>query len=161
MLMRLLFVSILLLACSGVSTPEPAQAPAQQAPAVDLAGAEAVVKELYAPYLSGQGGPDLLKAGKLSGSLQALWDADQKKSEASGEMGAVTFDVMTNAQDNKLSELVISSAPAGPGATVTARFKNYDQAVTVGWDMVQERGAWKVDNIRPEGQVLRRILQGK
>jgi hypothetical protein len=122
-----------------------------KAPAPGAAGGpEAVVQAIYAPYMGAESNqPTWRDAVPWSDSMKALL-AQEAAAATPGEMGAFDADPIIAAQDYQLSNLRVTTAapPAGGKAVVDARFTNMSTDTLVHYDMVEEGGAWKVDNIR-------------
>ncbi len=92
--------------------------------------------------------------------LARLFAADDKRREM-----RLGFDPITDSQDPKVTELaVVLERREGPKAVVVAQFKNHDEAKRLEYEMVLERGAWRIAEIRRRGKdgwVLSQILAGK
>jgi hypothetical protein len=94
----------------------------------------------------------------FSRSLARLLAEDGKRREA-----RLTYDPIYNAQDFKISDLAVSlKSRQGEKAVVEARFKNFSQPTRLEYDMVRERGAWRVADIRsngmqPDGMLTRNL----
>ena len=92
-------------------------------------------------------------------SLARLLAEDGRRRES--RMG---FDPIYNAQDFKIADLEIAQkSRQGEKAVVEARFKNFDKPTRVEYDLVRERGAWRIADIRTNGMqpdgMLTRILR--
>jgi hypothetical protein len=85
----------------------------------------------------------------LSASLTKLWNAADAK-VALGDMGPPGFDPVTNSQDPLVRAFAIKvEKKDSQRATVAATFRSHNsESVTVRYDLVRERGAWKIDDIR-------------
>lgn len=95
--------------------------------------------------------------------------ADERKSQAAGDVGAIDFDPISASQDPSVKNLVVTPVAAtADKATVKAHF-NYEvspksASADVAYEFVREANAWKLDNIRikqsayPEGDDLRAML---
>jgi hypothetical protein len=123
---------------------------------------EKTIEALYAPYLShaaDKGESTWEKAGAYSKNFKAVIDRGFEYSDLLNEP-VIDYDPVANAQDYSLHNLHVEvDQPANAGkARVIARFENYDQQVTVGYDMVFEDGAWKIDGIRSGDQDLRKSI---
>ncbi len=159
-ILALLLGLALLPGCDSRPTTPPGAQPAAT-PVAPLAEAEALVRELYAPYLAGGGGgPGLERSGQLTASFQTLWDQDARLAETRDGPGPISFDVVVNAQDWSVSDLELAATRDGTHATVVATFKNYETPVTVTWELLLEGQRWKVDNVKPEGFDVRAALRG-
>jgi hypothetical protein len=85
----------------------------------------------------------------LSASLTKLWNAVDAK-VAPGDMGPPGFDPVSNSQDPLVrAPKVAVEKDDGRTATVAATFRSHRRKPdTVRYDLVRERGAWKIDDIR-------------
>lgn len=85
----------------------------------------------------------------LSASLIRLWAAADAK-VAPGDQGPPGFDPVTNAQDPMVRAFTVATEKQDANtATVAATFRSHnDQSITVRYDLVRERGTWKIDDIR-------------
>lgn len=92
--------------------------------------------------------------------LARLFAADDRRQE-----GRLDFDPISDSQDPKITELAfVQESRAGQKAVVVAQFKNRGEPKRIEYEMVLERGAWRVADIRARGKdgwVLSRILTGK
>jgi hypothetical protein len=117
--------------------------------AVDFSSPRAVVEALYAPYFQPTDGFDyslLDDDPYISTRLKALYLKDQE--EAAGDIGRIDFDPYINGQDFQVSDLSVSDPVyAGGKALVHATFKNFESAQDMGYLLVNEGGAWKIDNM--------------
>ncbi len=85
----------------------------------------------------------------LSASLIRLW-AETDAKIAPGDMGPPGFDPVTNSQDPLVRAFAVAVEKHDvKTATVAATFRSYNNdSITVRYDLVRERGAWKIDDIR-------------
>lgn len=148
--------AILFLAAVTLLTPLPAAAADDDS--------VAVVRELYRVH----GESEKTKASVFKPPLRDRFFArplarllveDDKRRES--RMG---FDPIYNAQDFKITGLDIAlKSRQGEKAVVEARFKNFDRATRIEYDLVRERGAWRIADIRSNGTqpdgMLTRILR--
>jgi hypothetical protein len=85
----------------------------------------------------------------LSAPLIKLWaEADSKVEK--GDMGPPDFDPVSNSQDPmvRAPKVVVEKQDAN-SAIVAATFRSHSrESITVRYDLVRERGAWKIDDIR-------------
>lgn len=135
--MRLILAAVALLA---------ALAPAF---AVDFSNPKAVVEALYEPYFQPAESFDyqLLDAAPLqSAGLNALFEKDRE--EAGDGIGRIDFDPYVNGQDFQLSDLVVAEPVYVAGrAIVAVSFANFEQLRDMGYVLVQEGEAWKIDDM--------------
>ena len=100
----------------------------------------------------------------LSAPLIKLWaEADSKVEK--GDMGPPGFDPVSNSQDPLVRTPTVKvEKQDGQSATVAATFRSHNaKSITVRYDLVRERGAWKIDDIRGDvdGQewAMRKMLR--
>lgn len=136
------------------------------APQAASAGPETPVREAYAltiHQLAGSGGaarpapwekPHREKL--MSASLAALFARDELYQEEAGEMGNLGADPFLSGQDGEVKNLkvTVTEKPANGRALVTASFRSFKHPVSVRFRMVEEGGAWRIDDIvnRVDGQ---------
>lgn len=117
--------------------------------AVDFTSPKAVVEALYEPYFQPSDNFDyqLLDATPLqSAGLNALFERDRE--EAGDGIGRIDFDPYVNGQDFQLTELAVGEPVyAGGRAVVGVTFKNFEQPQDMGYLLVKEGDAWKIDNM--------------
>jgi hypothetical protein len=123
------------------------------------AGPETPVREAYAltiRQLAGSGGAARPAPWQkphrdrlMSASLAALFARDELYQDEAGEMGNLGADPFLSGQDGEVKSLKVSvtEKPANGRATVTAAFRSFGQPVSVRFRMVEEGGAWKIDDI--------------
>jgi hypothetical protein len=136
----LAIVPLLLLAACAPSVPPP----------------EKTIESLYAPYLSHAAEDGIStweKAAVYSKRFKAIIDRGFNYSALLNEP-VIDFDPVADAQDYSISNLKIAvdRPPDSGKAHVVARFDNQGRPTEVGYDMVLEDGAWKVDGIRDGDQ---------
>jgi hypothetical protein len=92
----------------------------------------------------------------MSRALAGLFARDELYQDEAGEMGHLGADPFLSGQDGEVKNLkvTITEKPANGRALVTASFRSFRQPVSVRFRMVEEGGAWKIDDIvnRVEGQ---------
>jgi hypothetical protein len=146
------------LACAGVDgAPPPERAPASvPAPAAPAPVAPAdspadVIRSLYATYADDTA-RDPRWLPFASERLARTWRAAVEESrDACGVPAIFESDPVVDAQDfGPIQDLQVEAQRDGKNAaTATARFVNLGQPATVGFDLVRDGGAWRIDNIRP------------
>ena len=144
--------------------------PAVSARAAD--GPEAVIAAIYKRVAAGKGesGGQFVwlekkdRARYLSASLAALWNAEDAKTPP-GDEGPPGFDPVSDSQDPKVRNASVTLEKSDAGrATVAASFDSWSPGstreeqernppdpkarLTVRYDMVRERGLWRIDDIR-------------
>jgi hypothetical protein len=156
------------LACAGAPSPEPAPvaAPAPvpapaPAPADALVSADdpaETVRRVYALY---QGEP-AARAPWLpaaSAQLGQSWgSAVMEAEDACGVPAIFESDVIVDAPAVRLGSVKVEAQKTGETATATARFENFGKASTVRFDLVYEGGAWRIDDVHPSGDSLRKRI---
>lgn len=87
-----------------------------------------------------------------------LWK-DTKESK--GEVGALDFDPLYNAQDTEIKNFVVNKAKVdGAKATVVASFVNFDDKTRITFKLVQMGDAWKISDIQyAEGHALLKLFK--
>ena len=78
-----------------------------------------------------------------------------------GEVGAIDFDPLYNAQDTEIKNFVINQAKIdGAKATVVASFVNFDKQTRITFKLVKQGDAWKIGDIQyPEGHTLLKLYK--
>ena len=119
------------------------------------------VQSVYALEMAGKPAPEDI----YSPRLQALFALNSKEF-GSEEVGRIDFDIWSNAQDNEIKSLKITSLPVdhGPGREiVSAKFKNFGTAQEVHFYFEKTKMSWKLDDARsltgPETWTLSLILK--
>lgn len=85
----------------------------------------------------------------MSKELSAMFARDELFMDESGDMGHVAADPFISGQDGEVRNLqvAVTEPPAGGKALVTASFRSFKQPVSVRFRMVEEGGAWRIDDI--------------
>jgi len=78
-----------------------------------------------------------------------------------GEVGAIDFDPLYNAQDTEIKNFVIGKAKVdGDKAAVVASFVNFDKQTRITFKLTQQDDVWKISDIQyPEGHALMKLYQ--
>jgi len=78
-----------------------------------------------------------------------------------GEVGAIDFDPLYNAQDTEIKNFVIGKATVDGGkATVVASFVNFDKQTRITFKLAQQGEVWKISDIQyPEGHALMKLYK--
>ena len=117
-----------------------------------------VIAALYAPYVAvhgldavGDKMPPGLRRADLSRKLTRVKDT-QDLAFADCPIGPlpINFDVVIDAQDWDVSDVVLTPTEKGDKAMVVAKFKNFGTDQQVTWSLVREDGQWKVDDARTD-----------
>lgn len=145
---RALLLAAAALAASTALAPPPAYA---------ADGPEAPIAAIYKRAAAGKGdsGGQFVwlqpksRPRYLSAALTKLWNAADAKVEQ-GDAGPPGFDPISSSQDPLVRAPAVKvETQDGDRATVVATFRSHNrEPVTVRYDMVRERGAWKIDDIR-------------
>ena len=119
-------------------------------PGPTLAGAEAFLRHLYAPYVAGDSkfDPTGDPASQIfDAHLLALIRKDQAASR--GEVGALDGDPICDCQDfDRLRGLAIALRADGPGrAFAQVRFVNEGQPDALTYRLTMTRAGWRVSDI--------------
>jgi len=78
---------------------------------------------------------------------------------ASGEVGAIDFDPLYDAQDTDIKNLVIQPATTeGANARVVVSFENMGSKVQIPYTLVRSGDAWKISDITYPETTLRTLL---
>lgn len=117
--------------------------------AVDFTSPRAVVEALYEPYFQPTDNFDYTRLEDdpyLSAGLLALYARDLE--EAGEGIGRIDFDPYINGQDFQVTDLAVGEPVyAGGRAVVGVTFKNFEQPQDMGFLLVKEGEAWKIDNM--------------
>jgi hypothetical protein len=95
-----------------------------------------------------------LREKYLSNGLRAAL-AEMEKRTPEGDISNLDFDVVSDSQDPDVHDLRISAENETPEkAVVVANFKSHDDAerTVLRYDLVQEDGAWKINNVEASGK---------
>lgn len=135
--MRLNVLAVgLFMAMTGLVSAQPFESP------------RALLEAFYQPYFTDDFADD--ESAFRSEALNALYAADEENTPA-GELGALGFDPYVDGQDYQLSNLVIGDADiSGDEAAVDVSFDNFDQPVSLTYELVFEDGGWKIDDVVSE-----------
>jgi len=112
---------------------------------------DALVKDLYAQH-------DARKSPFFQTKNRALVDkyfdknlADliwKDANESAGEVGAIGFDPLYNAQDANIKNFALASPRVnGEKATVAVSFENYKEKKTVMYTLARQKSDWKISDI--------------
>ncbi len=148
-----------LVACSPPA-PQKTEAETEIGASRAIPDPAAVVRTLYAPYITADGqAPSLEDAAPWSARMQAEIAAMQARSGA-GDGPSLDFDPIIDAQDYQLSNIAATtdSLVEGSHAVVRAQFNNIGAPQEVVYDLVWESDRWKVDNIRTSEWDMRAIV---
>ncbi|MDP3257703.1 MAG: DUF3828 domain-containing protein [Bosea sp. (in: a-proteobacteria)] len=92
----------------------------------------------------------------MSRELAGLFARNELYQEEAGEMGHLGADPFLSGQDGEVKnlEVMVTEKPANGRAAVTASFRSFRQPVSVRFRVIEEGGAWRIDDIvnRVEGQ---------
>jgi Protein of unknown function (DUF3828) len=169
-------LSGVLFACTA-ETPktetQPAAAPATATatatapappPAPSAADAEKLVADLYAEHAADRGPffqtEDRARLDRFF--VPELADLIWKDVVASqGEVGALDFDPLYNAQDFEVKNLAVKAdPPAGTSANVVVTFENFGTKEEIRYSLTAVGGGWKITDVTyGEGRTLRDVYQ--
>ena len=128
--------------------------------------AQGLVSELYQTEKNGKSPfgvkvPRTRIAHFFSKELTALIVKDGELSKRNNEPGVLDFAPLYGAQDIDIKNLTVSkAAKTKGGTTVTVSFTNFGKKQTLGFDLVQEDGAWKVSDIHyADGSALLKLFR--
>jgi len=147
--------ALLLAAACGAPAPKSEPAPS---PAADPVAA---IEPLYAPYVENKNIPGLLESAPWTDEVRGLLQQAMDRSNALNEpLPVVDFDPIVDAQDWQITEMRASlkTPPADGRAQVTVQFKNFGQDVALTYDLKEEGGGWRVDNITGANWNLRQLI---
>jgi hypothetical protein len=120
-----------------------------------------LIVAIYKTYRTDNDHPGLPNV--YSRRLQDLLDTEQKNTPA-GESGKIDWDVFIDGNDWQLSDVRVERvSQTGKRAQVRARFKNHNSPCENLFDLVHERGQWRIDDIqsmRKPRWILSKILLG-
>lgn len=120
------------------------------------------IRSLYVGYAPGKPVPN--PSGPQSRQIfaQSTLTLIQKDQEVpQGEVGALDYDPICDCQDyENIHNVVVTTAHGKDGqTTVTARFSNGGRKKTVRFDIVSERGGWRIYDIHASlAPSLRKLL---
>ncbi|PTM41385.1 uncharacterized protein DUF3828 [Bosea sp. 124] len=85
----------------------------------------------------------------MSKGLALLFARDDLYQKEAGEIGNLGADPFLSGQDGEVKNLrvTVTGKPANGKALVTASFVSFKQPVSVRFRMIDEGGAWKIDDI--------------
>lgn len=85
----------------------------------------------------------------MSKGLAALFARDELYQEEAGEMGNLGSDPFLSGQDGEVKNLrvTVTEVPTNGRSLVTASFRSFKQPTTVRFRMIEEGGAWRIDDI--------------
>jgi hypothetical protein len=119
-------------------------------------GCQAAVALLQSVYHRIESGGDYDSAGLLreNASKSLIRDLDaEKASTPVDEVGAIDFDVFTDAQDIRIDRVhvEVADSPGGASCTLLATMLNYGEPTRIRFSMLREDEAWKIDDIAALG----------
>jgi len=140
---------------------EEAKKPAP-APSGPDAKPEEIVKNLYDRYAAEAYDymDDPLRPRYFSAATDALLKKAFDKSKADNEPG-IDYEPLIDGQDGEVKGLsIVTTANTPAKVTVEARFTSFEDKMTVIFDFVSEKNAWKIDDIRnKEGNSLKAVAK--
>ena len=148
--MKTMLASALVLLTAIVPAGRAAEVPTRQQEC------QAAVPLLQSVYHRIESGGDYDSAGLLrqnaSKALIRALDAE-KASTPVDEVGAIDFDVFTDAQDISIDRVhvEVADSPGGASCTLLATMLNYGEPTRIRFSMLREDAAWKIDDIAAPG----------
>jgi hypothetical protein len=126
------------------------------------AGPQAVVQSLYARYAAeayDHMTDKALRRRYFSAATATMIEKVFAKSKKLDEPG-IDYEPLIDGQDGEVKDLAVTVVSADPAkAVVEAAFTSFDQKLVVGFDLVNEKGVWRIGDIRGrEGASLRKIM---
>lgn len=130
----------------------------------DPAGAEKLVKELYATAETDQRPFFQTKDRALvdkyfeSTLAELIW---KDAVEANGEIGALDFDPRYDAQDSEIKNLVVQPAQReGSDTKIAVTFENFGKKQQINYTLVPAGDSWKITNMTfADGRTLRDVYR--
>ena len=105
-----------------------------------------VIMALYTPFLDAASWEYTDPAPLQSAGLNALFEKDRAESEEG--IGRIDFDPYVNGQDFELTQLHVAEPVYVAGrAVVAVGFANFGQPRDMGFILVKEGDAWKIDDM--------------
>ena len=85
----------------------------------------------------------------ISRGLAEMFARDDLYQEEAQEIGHLDYDPFIGGQDGEVKGLriAVTRKPEGGKAEVTARFTSFKQATSVRFKLIEEDGAWRIDDI--------------
>ncbi|MEP6835091.1 MAG: hypothetical protein ABJB74_17015 [Gemmatimonas sp.] len=132
----------------------------------DAASPAGFVQRFLEAHFSGDMGFDAAhmtaKAKFMTPSLMALSKTYFAKPVPKGDAPDIEGDPFTNSQDNPTRFSVGAASTVGPTATVGVKFYDAYTAKVVNYKLLQESGAWHIDDVNYDaGPTFRNLLSGK
>jgi hypothetical protein len=118
---------------------------AVQAANVQISDPVAFVKSIYALEKAGRLPPENINTPRLA----ALYALDRR--EAGGEVGRMEFDIWTNAQDFKITDVQVTGVPVAGVASrevVIAKLKNFGKVQETHFYFEKIGKTWMLDDAR-------------
>lgn len=114
---------------------------------------EALLKAFYAHYLVKDFDWNSFdETAFRSKRLNELYARDEADSERIGGVARLDFDPYINGQDYEVTKLAIGKAATkGKSATAEVTFRNFDDAETLTYTLVDEGDGWVIDDVRSTG----------
>lgn len=123
-------------------------------------GPAAFVRGVYAPYIAdAQGDMGLMVDDNITASLKSVLDNADAYSRLI-DAPVYDYDPVIDGQDEAIKsvDVVVTSPPKDGAAIVEAKFDNMGATSAVLYDLRQEDGVWKIDNVRSDGANFRQQI---
>lgn len=136
------------------TTPETQGSPESAGAEAEFAAPEPLVVDLYKQHDANRG-PFREKRRAVVDKYFAKPLADliwKDKETPDGEMGALDFDPLYDAQDIGIKKFSVGNSMVnGDKATVPVTFENYGSKKNIKYEMIREGDAWKIADIKYQG----------
>jgi len=123
--------------------------------------AEAFLRELYAPYLTGanqgQNYWDLERF--FAPDLARLMDAEARDAQRRNEVPRLDGDPFVDSQEWDVKNFTLSVKTEGPSATAIVTFDNYGKAKRITLDLVLTPAGWRISDIKAPSGSLRAVYK--
>ena len=137
-----------------ISPPEADSAPGSAGAEAQFAVPEPLIADLYKQHDADRG-PFRERNRSVVDKYFAKPLADfiwKDKQTPAGEMGAIDFDPLYDAQDVGIKKFNVGKSTVnGDKATVPVTFENYGEKKTVTYQMVRQGDAWKIADVKYQG----------
>jgi hypothetical protein len=156
-------IKLFLLAITLLSFGNFASAQRKPAAQTQTKTADAVVRDLYTQHK--RDGNAILN-GESRTQIDKYFDKNladliwKDLTTHQDEVGVIDFDLFYNTQDPDIKNLIVGAAKtAGGKATVPVTFTNSGRKETLRYSLAQEKGAWKISDIKYSSGTLLRYFK--
>jgi hypothetical protein len=125
------------------------------------ASAEAFLRDLYAPYLTGanQGRNYWDLDRYFAPDLARLMDAEARDAQRRNEVPRLDGDPFVDAQEWDVKNFALSVKTDGSNATAIVTFDNYGKAKRITLDLVLTPVGWRISDIKAPSGSLRALYK--